>query len=284
MPHDAKKYSSENPFFNSDKRFPPTAENRARKALPNRHSSLTGCSSKKRETICAGTHHTAISLPSMPSIHHYNIPLQEFTLIHADRAFLVVNKPSGLLSVPGRGAEKQDCLIARVQKEYPDALIVHRLDCDTSGLLVLARSKETHRCLSMQFQDRQVNKRYIAVVKGKFEQTSGEVCLPLIVDWPNRPLHKVDFDTGKPSLTLYRVLNYDETEQCSRVELIPETGRTHQLRVHMQALGHPILGDSLYADPEAKAKADRLLLHAEYLSFAHPENGERLNFVCTAKF
>jgi len=207
-----------------------------------------------------------------------------FTLIHADRSFLVVNKPSGLLSVPGRGNEKQDCLVSRVQVEYPDALIVHRLDCDTSGLLVLARGKDVHRRLSIQFQDRQVAKRYVAVVDGEFAETSGEVKLPLIVDWPNRPLHKVDFSIGKPSLTLYRVLSYSPAENSSRVELTPETGRTHQLRVHMQALGHPILGDSLYADATARAEADRLLLHAEYLAFAHPDNGERLEFDSAADF
>lgn len=220
----------------------------------------------------------------MPSIYRYTSTQQPFKLIHADHTLLVVNKPTNLLSVPGRGADKQDCLVARVQTNYPDALIVHRLDCDTSGLLVLARNKDTHRRLSIQFQDRQVDKRYVAVVKGKFEQTAGEIALPLIVDWPNRPLHKVDFEIGKPSLTLYRVLAHDELENTSRVELTPETGRTHQLRVHMLALGHPILGDSLYADPETRAKADRLLLHAEFLSFDHPISGERLNFSCSADF
>lgn len=201
-----------------------------------------------------------------------------FTLIHADHALLVASKPSGLLSVPGRGAEKQDCLVSRIQVDYPDALIVHRLDCDTSGLLVMARGKDMHRRLSILFQDRQVDKRYVAVVTGKLAQPSGEVSLPLLVDWPNRPLHHVDYENGKPSLTRYRVLNYDAEKHCSRVELIPETGRTHQLRVHMQALGHPILGDSLYADPTTRALANRLLLHAEYLSFAHPESGETLRF------
>ena len=207
-----------------------------------------------------------------------------FTLIHADSSLLVVNKPSGLLSVPGRGSEKHDCLISRVQVEYPDALIVHRLDCDTSGLLVLARGKDMHRRLSILFQDRQVDKRYVALVDGELSPAAGEVNLPLLVDWPNRPLHKVDFADGKPSLTLYRVVSYDPATQCSRVELTPETGRTHQLRVHMQALGHPILGDSLYAHASARAKADRLLLHAEFLAFIHPENGEPLSFTCPADF
>lgn len=207
-----------------------------------------------------------------------------FTLLHADSALLVVNKPSGLLSVPGRGIDKQDCLITRVQADYPDALIVHRLDFDTSGLLVLARGKAMHRCLSILFQERRVDKRYLAVVAGELAQQCGEVCLPLIVDWPNRPRHKVDFATGKPSLTRYRVLSHSADEQTSRVELIPETGRTHQLRIHMQALGHPILGDSLYADDASLAKADRLLLHAEFLAFAHPETGQALRFDCPAPF
>ena len=220
----------------------------------------------------------------MPSAPHSALPDQGFSLCPADQALIVANKPSGLLSVPGRGEDKQDCLIRRVQVDYPDALIVHRLDFDTSGLLVLARGKEMHRRLSILFQNRQVEKRYMAVVHGELAEASGEVCLPLIVDWPNRPRHKVDFETGKPSLTLYRVLSYNSAAQCSRLELIPETGRTHQLRVHMQALGHPILGDSLYAGPVARGKADRLLLHAEYLAFPHPVNGERLSFTSTAPF
>ena len=206
-----------------------------------------------------------------------------FALIHADAALVVVNKPSGLLSVPGRGAEKQDCLVKRVQNDYPDALIVHRLDFDTSGLLVLARGKAMHRCLSMLFQNRQVAKRYVAIIAGELAG-AGEVSLPIILDWPNRPRHKVDFASGKPSLTNYRVVGYCAVKDCTRIELIPATGRTHQLRVHMQALGHPILGDTLYADPATRNKADRLLLHAEYLAFAHPQSGAPLTFDCAAPF
>jgi len=220
----------------------------------------------------------------MPNAPYTTSPEHRFTLIHADEALLVVNKPSGLLSVPGRGADKQDCLISRVQTGYPEALIVHRLDRDTSGLLVLARGKEMHRRLSIMFENRQVEKRYIAVVAGRLAQDSGEVNLPLIVDWPKRPLHKVDLETGKPSLTLFRVLSYDTAADCSRVELIPQTGRTHQLRVHMQALGHAILGDSLYADTATMAKAERLLLHAEHLAFPHPGSGEHLTYYCAPAF
>ena len=211
-------------------------------------------------------------------------PPPDFSLLYDDTALLIVNKPTRLLSVPGRGEEKQDCLIRRVQTRYPDALIVHRLDFDTSGLIVLARGKQMHRCLSILFQERQVEKRYIALVDGRLTPSCGEVNLPLLVDWPNRPLHRVDFENGKPSLTRYRVLDELPEQDASRVELIPETGRTHQLRVHMQALGHPILGDPLYAPPPARAKAERLLLHAEYLAFSHPENGKRLTFTAPAAF
>lgn len=208
----------------------------------------------------------------------------DFTLIHADRSLIVVDKPTRLLSVPGRGPDKQDCLVARLQVEFPDALIVHRLDYDTSGLIVLARGKAMHRELSILFQSRRVEKRYVAVVDGKPEKESGEISLPLIVDWPNRPLHKVDFEIGKPSLTRFQVTAYDAEKHASRVSLVPETGRTHQLRVHMQALGHPILGDPLYASGDALTKADRLLLHAEYLAFAHPVTGKALAFNRAAPF
>ena len=221
----------------------------------------------------------------LPMPDHHRPPVAPgFTLIHVDTALIVVNKPSGLLSVPGRGADKQDCLITRVQRDYPDALIVHRLDFDTSGLLVLARGKLMHRQLSMLFQERRVDKRYVAVVGGRLTPESGEVDLPLIVDWPNRPRHIVDFTIGKPSLTRYRVLSYDAEGDCTRVALTPETGRTHQLRVHMQALGHPIVGDSLYADAVRLSQAERLLLHAERLSFPHPQSGEALDFACPAPF
>lgn len=220
----------------------------------------------------------------MTSLPFCGTPEKVFSLIHVDRSLIVANKPTRLLSVPGRGPDKQDCLVSRIQTEFPDALIVHRLDYDTSGLIVLARGKAMHRALSILFQDRFVAKRYVAVVDGKPEHDSGEVNLPLIVDWPNRPLHKVDFEIGKPALTLYRVLGYDPGQDCSRVALTPETGRTHQLRVHMQSLGHPILGDPLYADEKARAKSDRLLLHAEYLAFTHPVTEKALTFTCDAPF
>ena len=202
---------------------------------------------------------------------------------HVDAWLLVVGKPAGLLSVPGRGEGRDDCLISRVQAEYPDALIVHRLDMDTSGLLVLARGPEMHRQLSALFRDRQVDKRYAALVAGHFDSAEGEVDLPLITDWPNRPRQMVDHTLGKPSLTRYRVLAYDPARNISRVALEPVTGRSHQLRVHMAALGHPILGDPLYGG-SATALASRLLLHAEYLAFPHPATGEVRHFELPAPF
>lgn len=216
---------------------------------------------------------------------HYTAPAQrELDIIHIDASLLIVNKPSGLLSVPGRGEHKQDCLAARVQAACPEALIVHRLDMETSGLMVLARGKEMQRRLSLLFQNRQVEKHYRAVVDGELTPASGEIDLPLIADWPNRPLQKVDREIGKPSLTRYRVLDYQAANNSTRLELQPETGRSHQLRVHLQALGHPILGDRLYAGTQAQAKAERLLLHADFLAFAHPEHGEKMSFACTAPF
>lgn len=204
-------------------------------------------------------------------------------LIYCDEAMIVVGKPSGLLSVPGRGEDKVDCLASRVQAEYADARIVHRLDMDTSGLLVLARGAEMHRRLSIGFQQREVDKRYEAVVSGKLSTACGEIDLPLMFDWPNRPLHKVDFELGKPSLTRYRVLAYDAASHSSRVELEPVTGRTHQLRVHLCALGHPILGDALYGGA-ARQQASRLLLHARMLRLRHPLSDEQMEFHCAVPF
>jgi tRNA pseudouridine32 synthase/23S rRNA pseudouridine746 synthase len=208
------------------------------------------------------------------------LPLPASELLYCDDSLLVVNKPAGLLAVPGRGADKQDCLSARIQQEFPDALVVHRLDMATSGLLVFARSAEMQRRLSHMFREREVEKRYVAVVAGKIDPPMGEVNLPIAADWPNRPLRKIDSESGKPSLTRYRLLAHDANTNSSRVELEPVTGRTHQLRVHMVAIGHTILGDTLY---EGRA-AERLLLHASMLSFAHPLSGEQLNLVSTEPF
>jgi tRNA pseudouridine32 synthase/23S rRNA pseudouridine746 synthase len=217
-------------------------------------------------------------------------PIQDGSAIdplYVDDSLLVFDKPSGLLAVPGRGADKQECLATRVQARYPDALIVHRLDMATSGLMVMARGPAAQRELSKAFAARQVNKRYIAVVAGRLDappQDWGTIDLPIIVDWPNRPLRIVDPLRGKPSLTRWRVLGYDEAATRTRVELEPITGRSHQLRVHLRELGHPILGDALYAPPEVRVLATRLLLHAWSLRFAHPLTGQGLVFESPAPF
>ncbi|MBI1285088.1 MAG: RNA pseudouridine synthase [Thiobacillus sp.] len=207
--------------------------------------------------------------------------------LYLDDALLVVDKPSGLLAVPGRGVDKQDCLSARVQARYPDALIVHRLDMATSGVMVMARGPAAQRQLSKAFAAHEVSKRYIAIVAGRLEapvQAWGEIDLPIVVDWPRRPLRIVDHQTGKPSLTRWRVLGYDASETNTRVELEPLTGRSHQLRLHMRELGHPILGDTLYAPPAVQTMAGRLMLHAASLRFAHPVTGEQLAFERPAPF
>ena len=214
-------------------------------------------------------------------------PTLAIETLYADDTLLVFDKPSGLLAVPGRGADKQDCLSARVQARYPDALIVHRLDMATSGLMVMARGPVAQRQLSQAFAAREVRKRYIAVVAGRLEALPegwGMIDLPIIVDWPNRPLRIVDHHQGKPSVTRWRVLGYDETGTNTRVELEPVTGRSHQLRVHLRELGHPILGDALYAPPDVQELAGRLLLHAWSLRFVHPVTGEGLAFERPAPF
>ncbi len=205
-------------------------------------------------------------------------------IIHQDAALLILNKPSGLLSVPGRGVEKQDSLALRVQARIPDALVVHRLDLCTSGIMVMARGKAMHRTLNRMFQQREIGKRYVAVVNGRLAPPCGTIRLPLIADWPNRPRQKVDHAIGKPAITHYRLLNYRPGDDSSRVELIPETGRSHQLRVHMLAIGHVILGDNLYADPESRRKAPRLLLHACELSLRHPLTQQPVTYRSEAPF
>lgn len=193
-------------------------------------------------------------------------------LHYIDEALLVAEKPAGLLSVPGRSAENQDCVVARLQAVYADALTVHRLDQVTSGLLLHARGKDMQVALSMQFEKREVGKRYEAIVQGLLEGDAGEVDLPLIVDWPNRPKQMVDHERGKPALTRWRVLSRDIAAQRTRVELEPVTGRSHQLRLHMASLGHPIVGDVLYG----AVAAQRVHLHARELRFTHPVTGEAL--------
>ena len=201
---------------------------------------------------------------------------QGLDVLYQDDALLVLNKPSGLLSVPGKGIDRQDSLATRVQAEYQDAEVVHRLDMSTSGIMLMALGKVVQAQLSRLFQKRKVEKRYIAVVAGKMEQDHGEIDLPLITDRPNRPKQKVDYDNGKSSQTRYQVLQYNAADNTTRVQLAPITGRSHQLRVHMQQLGHAILGDKLYASGVVAQQAPRLLLHAESIAFAHPVTDRRL--------
>jgi tRNA pseudouridine32 synthase/23S rRNA pseudouridine746 synthase len=202
-------------------------------------------------------------------------------VVHADAAIVVLHKPSGLLSVPGRGADKQDCLSTRVQAEFADALVVHRLDMSTSGLIVMARGAAAQRALCEAFANRAVTKRYEAIVHGEVDPGPDDwrvIDLPIAVDWPNRPLRVINFEAGKPSLTRLQRLRFDATRNASHVLLEPLTGRTHQLRLHLQAIGHPILGDALYAPPAVVAMAPRLLLHACALGFNHPVSGVDMEF------
>lgn len=199
----------------------------------------------------------------------------EQRLIYLDEDLLVLDKPAGLLSVPGRGPDKQDCLSARVQARWPGALTVHRLDMATSGLLLMARNLHSQRQLSLAFETRQIHKHYVAVVHGQLQGgRQGLIDLPLAVDWPNRPLQKVDLLRGKPSQTRWQIL--EQAQDKTRLLLQPLSGRTHQLRVHLQAIGHPIVGDTLYG-ADAGPQAPRLLLHASALMFTHPLSGQSLH-------
>jgi tRNA pseudouridine32 synthase/23S rRNA pseudouridine746 synthase len=216
-------------------------------------------------------------MSSPHTLEHYAPPPDSgLTLWYQDDYLLVVDKPAGLLSVPGRGEGRQDCLSLRVQQRFADALVVHRLDMATSGLLLMARGAEMQRQLSALFAGRDVHKGYQALVAGQLQPAQGDIHLPLMADWLQRPRQKVDLQGGKPSHTGYQVVAYDAACNVSRVSLTPHTGRTHQLRVHMQALGHPILGDTLYAPPALQQAMPRLCLHACTLLLAHPVSGERL--------
>jgi tRNA pseudouridine32 synthase/23S rRNA pseudouridine746 synthase len=203
--------------------------------------------------------------------------IEGLRLLYADEALVAVDKPAGMLSVPGRGAEKADCAAKRVQDAFSDALIVHRLDMGTSGILVFGRGAGAQRALSIAFAERRVDKRYLAVVAGRPEADEGTIDLPLICDWPKRPRQMVSHEHGRPSLTRWRVLARSPDEPATtRLELEPLTGRSHQLRVHLQAIEHPILGDELYAPADVHAMAPRLLLHAERLTLPHPSSSEPL--------
>ena len=205
-------------------------------------------------------------------------------VIHQDERIVVLNKPTGLLSVPGIGPDKRDCLAARVKREIPAARIVHRLDRDTSGVIVMALDAQSHRELSRQFHDREVRKVYIAIVHGVVQHDEGEIDLPMRKDMDpeNAPRQIIDHEQGRSAVTNYRVLQRDADR--SRLELRPITGRSHQLRLHLQSIGHPILGDNLYSPPEIQSLADRLLLHAQALWLVHPSTAAPMTFEAECPF
>jgi tRNA pseudouridine32 synthase/23S rRNA pseudouridine746 synthase len=210
----------------------------------------------------------------------YDPPQTPLDVLHEDHELIVVNKPAGLLSVPGKGAHLTDCLLTRVVAAFPGALLVHRLDRDTSGVMVFAATPHAQRHLGLQFEKRQTRKTYVARVHGALEQASGTIDLPLIVDWPNRPRQKVCHETGREAITEFKRLKSGVEE--SRVRLFPRTGRSHQLRVHMCALGHPILGDPFYS--EDAERWPRMMLHAEELRLRHPDGGRGMRFFSKAPF
>ncbi|WP_350335111.1 pseudouridine synthase [Coralliovum pocilloporae] len=208
---------------------------------------------------------------------HYAPPLDPWLdVLHQDEHILVLSKQSGLLSVPGKGEHLADCLEARAQEAYPEARTVHRLDRDTSGVVIMAMTKDAHRHLGLQFERRKTEKTYIANVYGQVRDDVGRISQPLICDWPNRPRQMIDHERGREAITFWQVIERGETS--TRMCLKPETGRSHQLRVHMLHLGHPILGDNFYGSEQSRDAAPRLMLHAESLTVHHPSDGERMTF------
>jgi tRNA pseudouridine32 synthase / 23S rRNA pseudouridine746 synthase len=219
--------------------------------------------------------------PSLIPDFAYDPPVTPLDILHEDAAIIIVNKPAGLLTVPGKLENRQDCLVTRLQAARWDALTVHRLDCDTSGVIIFARTKQAQGFLGQEFEKRRAQKTYIARLAGQLVPDSGTIDLPLGSDWDYRPRQKVDHSHGRPAVTDWQVI--DRTASETRVRLTPHTGRSHQLRVHMLSLGHPILGDQIYA-PETLANHSRLMLHAETLSLHHPTTGDRVTFTAPAPF
>lgn len=212
----------------------------------------------------------------------YDPPSAPLPVLHADDQYVIVDKPAGLLSVPGKSDAMQDCLESRMQALYPNARIIHRLDMSTSGIMVMAMNSHAHRHIGLQFEKRQTRKTYLAHVWGHVVDDAGHINLPLICDWPNRPLQKIDHEIGKPAQTDWNVLG--RSKVSTYVKLSPITGRSHQLRVHMRELGHPILGDRLYAPKAAFEAANRLMLHAHTLAFRHPDGGEPVSYTAQSPF
>jgi tRNA pseudouridine32 synthase/23S rRNA pseudouridine746 synthase len=221
-----------------------------------------------------------LSDPSLIPDFDYDPPDTPLRFVHEDAAVLVMDKPAGLLSVPGKLEGRQDCLLTRLQAARWDALLVHRLDCDTSGVIIFARTKQAQGFLGQEFEQRRAQKTYVARVHGIIAEDSGTIDLPLASDWEYRPRQKVAPD-GKPARTDWQVIDRSDNE--TRVRLTPHTGRSHQLRVHMLALGHPILGDQIYA-PDTRAQYPRLMLHAQTLSLHHPDTKERVSFSAPTPF
>ena len=212
----------------------------------------------------------------------YDPPNTPLRILHMDADIIALDKPSGLLAVPGKADIHKDCLETRLKTEHPEALLVHRLDHPTSGVMIFARNSNSQRHLGLQFEKRYTQKTYVARVWDKVDGESGHINLPLITDWPNRPRQKIDFERGKTAQTDWEVL--DREDDTTRLALFPKTGRSHQLRVHCQAIGHPILGDSFYAPDEAYMAADRLQLHAETLTVRHPTGGKPLTITAPCPF
>lgn len=210
--------------------------------------------------------------------------LDEITLVHQDPDFIVINKPTKLLSLSGKNPLNKDSVHWRIIQQFPTATLIHRLDFGTSGLMLLALNKETNKLLCQQFSQRTVNKQYHAILNGKLSQTTGIIDYPIIKDVDNFPLQKACLETGKSAQSNYQVLSYDPHNDCSLVEFTPITGRTHQLRLHSLILGHPILGCDLYDDQNSFFKADRLMLHATYLQFRHPVTNQQMTFKSPSRF
>ncbi len=207
---------------------------------------------------------------------------EEIIILHEDDNLLLVRKPDLLLSIPGRHPLNKDCLITRLRENYPSASMVHRLDLDTSGIMVIPLNKPTHAHISRQFQERKIEKSYIAIAYGQIPDDEGEIDLPIAIDWQNRPRQVICAQRGKSALTRYQVLSREKDR--TRVLLRPVTGRSHQLRIHLRELGHPILGCDMYAHEEALNMAPRLMLHATKLGFEHPATGQWLSGECPADF
>ncbi len=219
--------------------------------------------------------------PSLIPDFAYDPPDTPLQFLHEDAALIVLDKPAGLLTVPGKLENRQDSLISRLQAARWNALTVHRLDCDTSGVILFARTKEAQGFLGQEFEQRRARKTYIARVQGVVQDDSGTIDLPLGSDWAYRPRQKVDHQNGRPAVTGWQVIDRSETE--TRIRLMPHTGRSHQLRVHMLSLGHPILGDQIYA-PDTLRDHARLMLHAETLSLHHPTSRQRVSFAAAPPF